>query len=127
MLKNKKTKGGFFRLNEIVGTKKWWLFGSMIIAVAASIAQFVPYIAIYKILIELALYASNPKLINKDVIWYWGYISFFSVCIYGVLLYVSNMLSHIAAFNILYNMRVLITLKLVKLPLGFFSKNPRAK
>ncbi len=118
----KKRKTGLARLVEIAGTKKWWLFASMALAVLASVAQFVPYVAVYKILEELAANASNPQLLDKELIWHWSFISLGSVFLFGVLIYASSMLSHVAAFNILYEMRVALSLKLARLPLGFFTK-----
>jgi ATP-binding cassette subfamily B protein IrtA len=120
--KNKMQKKGLTRLLEIAGTKKWWLLGSMCLAVLASFAQFIPYIAVYKIMMELARSASHPQLIDKNFIWHWGYLSLWSLFIYGILIYSSLMLSHIAAFNILYELRIALSRKLVRLPLGFFSK-----
>ena len=118
----KKRKTGIVRLVEIAGTKKWWLFASMALAVLASVALFVPYVAVYKILEELAANASNLRLLDKELIWRWGFISLGSVFLFGVLIYASSMLSHVAAFNILYEMRVALSLKLARLPLGFFTK-----
>lgn len=114
-------KNSLLRLIQIAGTKKWWLIFSMILAILSTIAQFVPFVSIYKILVELAKNASEPNLINREYIWFWGYVALAGVLLFGILLYASMMLSHIAAFNILYELRVLISKKLVKLPLGFFS------
>ena len=110
------------RLVEIAGTKKWWLIGSMILAVGSAFAQFVPFISVYKILSELALNAAEPALIDKDYIWYWGYIALYSFILFGALLFSSLMFSHIAAFNILYELRIKLARKLVRLPMGFFTK-----
>lgn len=118
----KKRKTGLLRLIEIAGTKKWWLIASMVLAICSSLALFVPYVAVYTILIELARHAADPQAVDRALIWRWGYISLAGVCVFGVLLYISNMLSHIAAFNILYAIRVALAAKLVRLPLGFFSK-----
>jgi len=122
LVKRKKRKTGIPRLIEIAGTKKWWLIASMILAVAGSIAQFVPYIAVYIILEELAANALNLHLLNKELIWRWGFISLWASLIFGILIYSSSMLSHIAAFNILYELRVAIARKLARLPLGYFTK-----
>ncbi len=118
----KKRKTGIARLIEIAGTKKWWLIGSMILAVAAAIAQFMPYIAVYMILGELAAHAADVQYLDKDLVWRWGFFSLGAIVAYGILTYASLMLSHIAAFNILYEMRVAISRKLARLPLGFFTK-----
>ena len=120
--KKKKRKTGISRLIEIAGSKKWWLIGSMILAVCAAIAQFIPYVAIYVIIEELAAHAADVQMVNKGLIWHWAWMSLGAVVVYGILLYGSLMLSHIAAFNILYEMRVAISRKLARLPLGYFTK-----
>lgn len=121
-MKPKKRRTGLSRLIEIAGTKKWWLIGSMVLALLAALAQFVPYVAVYNILAELALHADAPGAIDRELIWRCGFVSLGAVCAYGGLLYASLMLSHIAAFNILYELRMALAAKLVRLPLGYFSK-----
>lgn len=118
----KKRKIGISRLIEIAGGKKWWLIASMILAICAVVAQFSPFVAAYQVLSELANHAANPQQIDKDFIWYWGYIALGGIIIYGILLYISIMCSHIAAFNILYELRMALVRKLVRLPLGFFTR-----
>ena len=117
-----KRKTGLSRLIEIAGTKKWWLLGSMILAVISTAAQFTPFVSVYKILTQLANNAANPASIDKNFIWHWGYIAFWSFVIYGISMFASIMCSHIAAFNILYELRIKLAQKLVRLPMGFFSK-----
>ena len=119
---SKKQKTGIPRLIEIAGTKSVWLIFSMVLAIASSVAQFIPFISVYHILKELALHASAPSSINKDIIWHWGIIALAGVIIYGITLFISAMCSHIAAFNILYELRMALARKLVRLPMGFFTK-----
>ncbi|GAD08423.1 Iron import ATP-binding/permease protein IrtA [Porphyromonas crevioricanis] len=116
-----KRKTGLARLIEIAGTKRWLLIGAMSLAVITTIMQFVPIIAVYNILIELAKYALNPSLIDKAYIWKWGYTALGAFFAFGVLTFVSLMLSHIAAFNILYEIRMQLAQKMARLPLGFFT------
>jgi ATP-binding cassette subfamily B protein len=118
----KKRKTGLARLIELAGTKKWWLISSMFLAVCSSIALFVPNIAVYIILKELAAHATNFQLLDKDLIWRWSFISLGGIFVYGLLVYAALMLSHIAAFNILYELRVAVSRKLARLPMGFFTK-----
>ena len=118
----KKPKQGFSRLLEIAETKRWWLIGSVVLAVASTLAQFVPYVAILNILNELAAHAAHPENVSQELVKHWGIICLVAFGCYGVLLFVSLMCSHIAAFNILYELRVAITRKMAKLPLGFFTK-----
>ena len=116
-----KRKKGIPRLLEIAGEKKAWLLSSVIIAVISTVAQFIPYITIYKVLKELALHAASPENINQDYIWKWCYITLGSFAVYGIFLFISLIFSHIAAFNILYELRIKLSQKLVKLPMGYFS------
>lgn len=117
-----KRKTGLARLIEIAGTKRRLLIGAMLLAVITAIVQFVPIIAVYNILIELAEHALDPSLIDKAYIWLWSYIALGAFFAFGVLTFVSLMLSHIAAFNILYEIRMQLVQKMVRLPLGFFSR-----
>lgn len=117
-----KRKTGLARLIEIAGTKRRLLIGAMLLAIITAIVQFVPIIAVYNILIELAEHALDPSLIDKAYIWLWSYIALGAFFAFGVLTFASLMLSHIAAFNILYEIRMQLVQKMVRLPLGFFSR-----
>ena len=117
-----KRKTGLARLIEIAGTKRRLLIGAMLLAVITAIVQFVPIIAVYNILIELAEHALDPSLIDKAYIWLWSYIALGAFFAFGVLTFASLMLSHIAAFNIPYEIRMQLVQKMVRLPLGFFSR-----
>ncbi|MDY0094027.1 MAG: ABC transporter ATP-binding protein [Candidatus Vecturithrix sp.] len=115
-------KTGIRRLLEIAGTKKWWLFASMFLAVIATVVQFVPVVSVYLIIEELAAHAADIAAINRARVYRLGYISLGSVAVFGGLLYAALMLSHIAAFNILYEIRVAIAEKLTRLSVGFFTE-----
>lgn len=117
-----KRKTGLARLIEIAGTKRWLLVGAMSLAVITAVMQFVPIIAVYNILIELAEHALDLSLIDKAYVWQWGYIALGAFLAFGVLTFASTMLSHIAAFNILYEIRMQLAQKMARLPLGFFNR-----
>ena len=119
---SKKTKQGLSRLLEIAGTKRWWLIGSVVLAIGSTVAQFVPYVTIMNILNELAAHAAHPEDISRELVKHWGIICLIAFGCYGMLMFISLMFSHIAAFNILYELRVALTWKMAKLPLGFFTK-----
>jgi ATP-binding cassette subfamily B protein len=117
-----KRKTGLARLLQVAGSGKWLLIASILLATLSTVAAFTPFISVYKILSQLAQMASVPELIDKDYIWFWAEVTLWAFISYGVLLFASVMLSHVAAFNILYNIRMSLARKLVKLPLGFFTK-----
>ena len=88
-------KTGLGRLIEIAGTKRWLLIGAMSLAVITAIVQFVPIIAVYNILIELAKHALDSSLIDKAYIWQWGYIALGGfLCIRGTDLCISYAFAH---------------------------------
>jgi ATP-binding cassette, subfamily B, bacterial IrtA/YbtP len=118
----KQKRTGLLRLIEIAGTKKWWLLASMVLAVLATVVQFVPVVAVYLIIEELAAHAADIANVNPDLLFRLGYLSLGSVAVFGLLLYAAMMLSHIAAFNILYEIRVKIAEKLTRLSMGFFTE-----
>lgn len=114
---------GIKRLFEIAGTKKKFLIASMLLTVAATALQFVPVTAVYFIISELAGHASNIHEADASRLYRLGFISLGAVGIAGVMLYAAFMCSHIAAFNILYELRVRLSEKLTKLSMGFFSNS----
>lgn len=118
----KKPKTGLPRLLEIAGTKKWWLLASMVLSVASTFAQFVPFVAAAHIVREIARNAARPEEIDHAYVEEQAFLSLKAIFLFGLLLYFSLMLSHIAAFNILYELRVAVARKMVKIPLGFFSR-----
>ena len=120
-MKSKIRKKGIPRLIELAGEKKYWILSSAILAVISTIAQFVPYITIFNIIRELGFHATDPGEINTGFIQHWCYIALLSFIVYSVLLLFSLILSHIAAFNILYKLRIRLSNKLTRLPLGYFS------
>jgi ATP-binding cassette subfamily B protein len=122
-----KQKSGLARLIEVAGTKKWWLFASMTLAVLATLVQFVPTLVVYRIIEELAAHATDPSGVDRDLLWRLGWISLGSVGVFGVLRYASSMLSHIAAFNILYEIRVKLAEKLPRLSMGYFTRTASGK
>lgn len=117
-----KRKTGLLRLIEIAGTKKWWLFASMLLAVFATVAQFAPMIFVYQIIVELAQHATDLSRVDQDLLFRLGFLCLAAFGVFGVLLYTSSMLSHIAAFNILYELRVQLARKLAQLSMGYFNR-----
>ena len=65
---------------------------------------------------------SDTKQAVRTSLDYYSYIALGAFFAFGVLTFASLMLSHIAAFNILYEIRMQLAQKMVRLPLGFFSR-----
>lgn len=111
-----KQKTGIGRLLQIAGKRKRLLICSAVLAVLHALLTIVPYLLICAIIKELLSPAVNTGLIQ-------GYIGWCVVAVIAAyaLLYASGIASHIAAYNILYELRRQMAEKLGRLPLGFIN------
>ena len=83
--------------------------------------MLVPYWAIYEILKELLSHGGNPPGADGEAVIRWGWTAFGGLVGGLVLLYAALMSSHVAAFRILYGLRVRLAEHIGKLPLGYLS------
>jgi ATP-binding cassette subfamily B protein len=116
-----KRKTGVSRLLEIAGTKKWLVIAACVLGVAATFLQFFPAVLVYAGVLELVRCAGNLAAIDGA---YMGRLALLMLLCFGgfaVLLYISAIISHIAAFNILYELRMKLADKLSRLGLGYFT------
>lgn len=115
-MKKDKKKSDITRLLELSGRRKGLLIVSAITVTVHSLLSMVPYILIFYILTELL----NGRITNPDINT-WLIWAFTAVVISAVMLFISGIFSHIAAFNILYELRCKITDKLGRLPMGYLK------
>ncbi|MEN0047042.1 MAG: ABC transporter ATP-binding protein, partial [Bacteroidota bacterium] len=113
-IKTNKSKNGIARLLEIAGRRKFHLILSGILAVLHAALALVPYVLVYYIIHLLV----QPPITVEEVQQYLIWAVAAGVGSY-VFLYASGMASHVAAFNILYELRKQTAAKLGQLPLGF--------
>ena len=119
MEKNIKQKTGIARLMELATTKKPLMISSVILSALASIASFVPYIAIYYIIGEIMGSYGDFNSLDVEKTLNFGWIAFGGI-ILNILLYFGALVcSHLAAFGTLYELKVNFASHLAKLPLGF--------
>ena len=115
-------KNGIIRLLEISGEKKWWLVLSVVLAAASTVMQIVPYIASYKIIRIYISAGMNGTDVNGDDVFFWGLTALISVFAAMLLNGMSFILSHFAAFRIVFNTRIRLAKHLATLPLGYFTR-----
>jgi ATP-binding cassette subfamily B protein len=127
MKNNKTTKTGIARLLEISTQKPWHLLFAVIFSSIAGVLQFMPYFSAFKV-IEIA--AVNHGTLNEShirliMVWVIAGVA----CMGGgfVFMYAGSLCSHIAAFKIIYGLRMSLAKKLTELPLGFHSENSTGK
>ncbi|MEM6725846.1 MAG: ABC transporter ATP-binding protein [Bacteroidota bacterium] len=109
-------KSGISRLLEIAGVRKRMLLLSATLAVLHAALSLVPYIITFYIIEQLI--TQGGSVLATHYLWW----AFTAVVGSVVLLYASGMASHMAAFNILYELRTQIANKLGKLPIGYISR-----
>ncbi|ANY69307.1 ABC transporter ATP-binding protein [Paenibacillus sp. BIHB 4019] len=117
-----KTKSEISGLVQIAGERKGLLITASIFSILSSLLQIVPFIAVYKIVQELLIHAQQPANMNKELLIHWGIIAFVSLLGMLAAMYVGGMCSHIAAFNILYELRVRLAAHVAKVPMGYHTK-----
>ena len=118
-----KKKEGTARLMELAGTKKAGLTAACTLSVLSALFRIVPYFTIYLILKKLiSCYSSGGEFtfsaVRTPVL-----ITAASALLYGVCAYASAMLSHSAAFDILYELRMKLMEKMGRISSGYYTAN----
>lgn len=114
-------KKGLARLIEIAGPKKHNLIFACVLSVVSSAARLIPFFTIYGVICELLKNYNNISAVNTKNLYTLIIITFISALIYGICSFTSSILSHSAAYDILYQLRITILNKLGKIPSGYFT------
>lgn len=123
MDKKPKKKEGIARLMELAGTKKGGLTAACTLSVLSSVFRIVPYFTIYSILKKLIGYFSSGESFTFESVSFLVLLTAGSAVLYGVCAYASAMLSHGAAFDILYELRMKLMEKMGKISSGYYTAN----
>lgn len=117
--KQVKPKTGLARCMELVSNKKGLIFISAILSSLASIASFIPYIAVYFIIRSiLQVYPNLNSLDVNEVIGY-GWLALGGIIANILLYFLAIFCSHLAAFGTLYELKVKFAEHITKIPLGY--------
>ena len=116
----KPKKQGLSGLLCLAAPHKGKLILSGLLAIIGQGCGIVPFFIIYKIVAEIA---GKPRSeIEQRFIYILILVAFAAIVLKHVCLGLSTTLSHISAYNILYDLRIKIAEKLGTLPLGYFNK-----
>lgn len=116
----KPKRRGLSGLIGLAAPQKGKLILSGLLAIIGQGCGIVPFFIIYKIVAEIA---SKPlSEIKQQFIYILILVAFATIVLKHVCLGLSTTLSHISAYNILYDLRIKIAEKLGTLPLGYFNK-----
>lgn len=111
-------KDGFLRLLEIAGEGKVKLSFSILFSILGSLASLAPFVVIYCMSGELLKPEFDTSYVFTMVL-----IALLAIALKFIFQYVSVVLSHIAAYDILYGLRKKLTAGLADLPMGYFSNS----
>ncbi|MCY9514843.1 ABC transporter ATP-binding protein/permease [Paenibacillus apiarius] len=125
-MKNEKEKG-IPRLLELAGEKKALLVWSGILSTVSVFLMLVPYLSVYVVMAELLKHATDITSVDASYVLGWAAWGVAGVVFGYFFMYVGGMCSHIAAFRILYGIRVKLSDHIGRLPLGYFNKNATGK
>ena len=92
-----------------------------VLSAGSAVCMLVPYWAVYEVLKELLTHGETPAASDGDDMIRWGWIAFGGLAGGLVLLYAALMSSHVAAFRILYGLRVRLSEHIGRLPLGYLN------
>jgi len=116
MSEKQNKKNGIIRLLEIAGAKKIMLFFSALFATLHAFLSLIPYILVFYIIKEL-----TKDQVNFDVTQHYIIYAIIAALISMFLLFLSGILSHIAAYNILFELRKYIANKIGRMSMGHLS------
>ncbi len=117
-----KKKEGIGRLFEIAGERKGLLVVSSVLSALSAAFMLVPYAAVYFVLAELLKNAGDVSCADSALMARWGWNALGGLVIGMAFLYASLMASHVAAFRILYGLRVRLARHIGNLHLGYLTR-----
>ncbi len=114
--KRQRRKNGVLRLLEIAGRRKGLLLASGLLAMLHALLSLVPYVLVFYIIRELTRETPDFTLARTYILYAAG-----AAAVSMAVFFLSGILSHIAAFNILFELRKFIADKVGKLPMGYLN------
>ena len=115
----KKKRSGVARLLEIAGQRRGLVTLSCALSAVSAALMLVPFLNVYFILGELLQHGVTPE--SSGFFIRQGAVAFGAMVAGFVVKYASLIASHVAAFRILYGIRMGLARHIGRLPLGFLS------
>lgn len=125
--KEKKQKTGIFRLLELAGQKKTLIVWGAILSTVNVFLSLIPYLAVYNVMAELMRNATDLSEVDSSLLFTWAIRGIIALLVGYVFTYAGGMMTHIAAYQTLYGIRVNLSDHISGLPLGWFNRNSIGK
>ena len=119
--KSPKEKQGVARLFELAGQRGRKLTLACVLSVLSSAARIVPFFTIYGVVRELLAHYQEPSMVDQNAILTLCAVTFGTALVYGLCAFISSALSHTAAYEIIYDLRLQLMEKLSRVSSGFFT------
>jgi len=113
------SKGIISTIMKFAGNCKGKMFLSVIFSLLSVAAGFVPYVAIYRLMVEFI-----GDQVDLERIMIWSLLCLTGYLLKQIFFEISTTLSHMSAYTILETIRLQLTDKLLKLPLGYVINKP---
>lgn len=118
---NGKQKEGVSRLIEMAGTKKNKLIIACILSVISALSRIIFFFTIYGVIREILFHYNSPSGIDINTIFMYCGITLIGVALYGICAFTSSALSHTAAYDLLYEIRIKLLDKMSRISVGYFT------
>ena len=115
----RKKKTGMARCLELASQHKGLVFISGILAAAAAVCSFLPYLSIYFIMRELIGVFPDMANANMSVVLRYGWMALGGIAGNVILYFCALMCSHLAAFGTLYELKLAFANHITEIPLGY--------
>ena len=116
-----KQKQGLARLFELAGKKKRKLVAASFFSVVSSFSRIIFYFSIYLVIKIVLQNYSNLAGIDKVLIIKYSLFSLAGIILYALCAFISSSISHVAAYDLLYEIRIALMEKMSRISAGFFD------
>ena len=116
-----KQKQGLARLFELAGKKKGKLVAASFFSVLSSFSRIIFYFSIYLVIKIVLQNYSNLAEIDKLLIIKYSLFSLAGIILYALCAFISSSISHVAAYDLLYEIRIALMEKMSRISAGFFD------
>ncbi|MDR1126572.1 MAG: ABC transporter ATP-binding protein/permease [Treponema sp.] len=127
MKKQMERKKGMARLLELAFIKKGLSISACVLSVISVVASFSPYIAIYFIIRELITHFTDLNALDTAYMVRLAWIAAGGAGVAILFNWFALLCSHIAAFNIIYKLKLDFMRHIASLPLGFHTATSTGK
>lgn len=125
--KKKNPKKGLPRLMELAMAQKLPMTGGIVFSILATVASFIPYLAIYFIIQEIVMVYPDFNTLDLPRVLSYGAMALGGVLLNVILYMASAALSHIAAYGTLYQCKIDFVSHITRLPLGYHQSTGSGK